>query len=49
MWERGDAAEEDLGRQQLQRVILCPAFTVPQKIFQKMIFLGGFIVSNISF
>jgi hypothetical protein len=43
--------EEDLEQQQLQRVILCPAFTVPQKItevFQKMIFLGGFIMSNIS-
>jgi hypothetical protein len=48
----GDAAEEDLGQQQLQRVILCPAFTIPQKItdiFQKLIFLGGFIVSNIFF
>jgi hypothetical protein len=44
--------EKDLEQQQLQRVILCHAFTVPQKItevFQKMIFLGGFIMSNISF
>jgi hypothetical protein len=41
-----------LGQQQLQRVILCPAFTIPPKIteiFQKMIFLAGFIVSNIFF
>jgi hypothetical protein len=33
-----------LGQQQLQRVILCPAFTIPQKItkiFQKMIGIFG--------